>query len=90
MTAKMRLGGKMDKTKARTLKNFLKKHGRRKLLWMLKALQDGKSGQEIANELGVTRERVRQWKMMFGEPVTTYKVDADVIDAIYRHRGSED
>jgi hypothetical protein len=38
-----------------------------------------RSGQEIARELGVTRQRVNQWKAAFGVTVTLYVIHPKVI-----------
>jgi DNA-directed RNA polymerase sigma subunit (sigma70/sigma32) len=42
------------------------------------ALADGESGQVIADEFDVSRERVRQWKNTFGQVVTLYQVHPEV------------
>ena len=45
----------------------------------------GESGQAIADEFNVSRERVRQWKNTFGEVVTHYRLFPE-IDRILRER----
>jgi uncharacterized protein (DUF433 family) len=45
---------------------------------LLDGLRAGESGQVIADDLGVTRERVRQWKGALGVEVRTYIVSEDV------------
>lgn len=37
-----------------------------------------RSGQEMAKELGVTRQRVNQWKEAFGVTVTSYVIHPEV------------
>ena len=61
---------------------FLRDHGLKVSLveWMslLEALARAESGQIIADEFGVSRERVRQWKNTFGQVLTLYQVHAEV------------
>ena len=45
---------------------------------LLEGLARGESGQTIANDFGVSRERVRQWKNTFGEVITHYRVYPEV------------
>ena len=51
----------------------------------MEALANSESGQVIADEFGVSRERVRQWKNTFGEVITHYRVYPEV-DRILRER----
>lgn len=64
------------------INNFIGKYGIDKLEWFLEQINIGTSGQVIADELGVSRERVRQWKNAFGAVVTFYQVDPTVLDTI--------
>jgi hypothetical protein len=41
-------------------------------------LEEQKSGQEIGKAIGVSRERVRQWKDAFGRTICTYSVHPEV------------
>jgi hypothetical protein len=41
-------------------------------------LEQQQSGQEIGKVLGVSRERVRQWKDTFGQTVSVYSVHPHV------------
>jgi DNA-directed RNA polymerase sigma subunit (sigma70/sigma32) len=66
-------------TRIRVAKEFVKNHGKAKLEYLLTSLQNGLSGQLIANELGVTRERIRQWKIRFGEEKFVYQPKQYVI-----------
>ena len=58
--------------------NFVKRYGRARLGRLLDMLRNGESGQVIADEFDVSRERVRQWKNAFGTILTLYQVHADV------------
>jgi AraC-like DNA-binding protein len=58
--------------------NFIRQHGKARFRRFLRLLQEGVSGEEIAEEFGVSRERVRQWKNTFGESVTSYELDPDI------------
>lgn len=59
-------------------RNFIKTYGRAKFRRLLVLISEGESGQVIANEFGVSRERVRQWKNIFGEVITTYRVYPEI------------
>ena len=59
-------------------RNFIKTYGRAKFRRLLSLIAEGESGQVIANEFGVSRERVRQWKNIFGEVITTYRVYPEI------------
>lgn len=56
-------------------RNFVNQYGRPKFKRFLKLLSAGVSGEEIAQEYGVSRERVRQWKNAFGAIIQTYDID---------------
>lgn len=68
-----------SKKRERMLRNFEKKYGRAQLIGLLNALANNESGEDIAKDFGVSRERVRQWKNVFGEMVTTYRVHPAVV-----------
>ena len=69
-------------TRERVARNFLEKHGEQALRRLLTLLAMGESGQQIAEEFGVSRERVRQWKNAFGQVVTIYQVHPEVLSLI--------
>lgn len=58
--------------------NFVARHGVDGLRRLVDMLQEERSGQEIADSFGVSRERVRQWKNAFGHSVVIYQVHPDV------------
>lgn len=62
----------------RVLRNFVKNYGRQKLASLIVMLEEQKSGQEIAKHMGVSRERIRQWKNIFGTTVKVYIVREEV------------
>ena len=66
--------------------NFIKSYGRGKFRELLSGLAQGKSGQVIADDFGVSRERVRQWKNTFGDMVTIYQLHPE-IEKILNERG---
>ena len=76
-----------SKSRERVARNFIKSYGRVAFRRLLESLAAGESGQTIANEFGVSRERVRQWKNTFGEVITHYRVYPEV-DHILRERRS--
>ncbi len=73
------------KSRERVARNFIKSYGRSKFRRLLQALGEGESGQVIADEFGVSRERVRQWKNAFGTVITLYQLHPEV-ERILRER----
>jgi hypothetical protein len=73
------------KSRERVARNFIRTYGRSRFRRLLEALASGESGQAIANEFGVSRERVRQWKNTFGTVITIYQVHPEV-DRILKER----
>ena len=63
---------------ATVAKNFINQYGKAKFKRFIKLLKDGASGEQIAEEYGVSRERVRQWKNAFGNVVQSYDVNPDI------------
>lgn len=59
-------------------KNFISQYGKARFKRFLKLLRKGTSGETIAEEYGVSRERVRQWKNAFGDVVQTYDIDPGI------------
>lgn len=66
------------RSRERVARNFIKSYGRTRFRRLLEALAGAESGQKIADEFGVSRERVRQWKNTFGEVITYYRVFPEV------------
>ena len=60
-------------------RNFVERYGLERLDRLLDALSAGESGETIAREFDVSRERVRQWKIAFGQVVMIYQVHPDVL-----------
>ena len=75
------------KSRERVARNFIKSYGRSKFRRLLQALGEGESGQIIADEFGVSRERVRQWKNAFGTVITLYQLHPEV-ERILKERRS--
>ena len=73
------------RSREKVARNFIKTYGRTRFRRLLSALANGESGQAIADEFGVSRERVRQWKNTFGEVITHYRLFPE-IDRILRER----
>lgn len=57
----------------RTAKNFIKMRGRANFKLLLDMFHQQVSGELIAQKFDVSRERVRQWRDIFGQTVTTYE-----------------
>lgn len=64
---------------ATVARNFINQYGKAKFKRFIKLLKDGASGESIAEEYGVSRERVRQWKNAFGSVVQSYDVAPDIM-----------
>ena len=62
----------------RVARNFVKRYGRERLKRLIDLLHEEASGQAIAVELGVSRERVRQWKNAFGTRFSYFEVYTEV------------
>ena len=73
------------KSRERVARNFIRSYGRSRFRRLLEALAANESGQIIADEFGVSRERVRQWKNTFGTVITLYQVHPEV-ERILRER----
>ena len=75
---------KQSKARSRTARNFIKTYGRSEFVRLLSDIAQGVSGQEIADRLHVSRERVRQWKNLFGVIHVEYKVYPEVAAVLKR------
>jgi hypothetical protein len=67
-----------QRSRERVARNFVRRYGPDRFARLLQALSDGTSGQSIADEFEVSRERVRQWKNTFGQLLTLYQVHPEV------------
>ena len=72
-------------SRERVARNFVKRYGAQRFRELIAALEAGRSGQAIAEDFEVSRERVRQWKNTFGEVITHYRVYPEV-DRILHER----
>lgn len=73
------MGGRSNpRSRERVARNFVRTHGRTRFQLLISGLRENKSGAVLGRELGVSRERVRQWKNTFGETITHYKVYPEV------------
>jgi transposase-like protein len=59
--------------------NFINQYGKARFKRFLKLLQQNTSGEQIAREFNVSRERVRQWKNAFGHMVQTYDISPEIL-----------
>lgn len=66
------------RVRERMARNFIKSRGREAFRTLLDLLEKQESGQVIGDTLGVSRERVRQWRNAFGETITLYRVYPEV------------
>lgn len=75
--------------RSRIARNITTRHGEGGLHRLLDGLRAGESGQTIADDLGVSRERVRQWKLALGEEIRTYMIHPEVLRLIGSESESE-
>ena len=61
-------------SRERVARNFIKTYGIVRFRETISAFGENRSGQEIAQMLGVSRERVRQWRNTFGETIILYRL----------------
>lgn len=66
---------KLLRRRERVVRNIVERHGRAGLRRLVEGFRANESGQVLGDDLGVTRERVRQWKEILGQEVRTYLVD---------------
>lgn len=66
---------KLLRRRERVVRNIVERHGRAGLRRLVEGFRANESGQVLGDDLGVTRERVRQWKEILGREVRTYLVD---------------
>lgn len=52
--------------------NFIARYGRKAYAELVRDFTHGVSGQITATRLGVSRERIRQWRGLFGTTVTIW------------------
>ena len=82
-----RTGTGLDKKSRRKItRDFIALYGSARLRALLKDLSKGESGQMLAEEFRVSRERIRQWKETFGKLHFTYKIFPEVIDELNKNR----
>lgn len=74
------------RSRERVARNFIRTYGRTKFRRLVEALAHGESGQLVADEFGVSRERVRQWKNTFGEVITHYRIYPEVDRILHERR----
>ena len=67
-----------QRRRERVAMNFVRRYGHTRFKELIEALERGDSGQVIAESFDVSRERVRQWKNVFGHIMTLYQVYPEV------------
>tara|TARA_Y100001973_G_scaffold11452_2_gene15573 strand:- start:6379 stop:6621 length:243 start_codon:yes stop_codon:yes gene_type:complete len=65
--------------------NFVKKYGVETLQDLINMISAGESGQDIADKLNVSRERVRQWKNTFGNIVIYYQLHPAITQTLIKY-----
>ena len=72
----------------RVARNFVRRYGRSALRAFVKSCEAGESNQSMADALGVSRERVRQWRDAFGRTVTFYSIHKEVAEILDEDGGA--
>ena len=67
---------------ARLARTLIKNYGLDRFMRILELLGKGISGELIAQEFEVTRQRVHQWRQLLGKTTKLYAVDAGVLDLV--------
>jgi DNA-directed RNA polymerase specialized sigma subunit len=67
-------------------RNFIKRYGLQAFRSFITGLEGHRSGQELAQELGVSRQRVQQWKDAFGVSIAVYMPRAEVARLLGRDK----
>ena len=69
-------------SRERVARNFIKRYGKARFKSLINAFRELRSGQKVADQLGVSRERVRQWRNAFGETITVYAPHPEVLSLL--------
>lgn len=72
--------------RSRVVHNFIEKYGEEALRGLIADFDAGVAAAVTARRLGVSGERVRQWKQIFGREVMTYMPHPEV-HRLLRHSG---
>jgi hypothetical protein len=75
------MGSRSD-SRQRIVNNFVATYGTEALKLLIRDLSTNVSGATTARRMGVSRERVRQWKESFGDSVTYYQMHPEVRAAL--------
>lgn len=62
----------------RVANNIIKYYGKDRFVRLISLLESNTSGEAIAKEFGVTRQRVNQWKHILGVEKVEYTTNSDV------------
>lgn len=65
-------------TQTKVASNLIQKYGQDDFLRLIERFKANDNNQKIADDFGVSRERVRQWKHTLGRTFTFFEVDPDV------------
>ena len=58
--------------------NIIRDHGKAAFVKLISLLREGESGTKIGYILGVSRQRINQWKQALGDEQVTYNVHPSV------------
>lgn len=66
------------KGRERVARNFIRTYGRAQFKRLIDGFSANESGQALATEFSVSRERIRQWKNKFGETIVIYRLHPEI------------
>ncbi len=73
-------------SRSKMVKNFIDTRGISEFRYLIESFERHESGQVIADHLGVTRERVRQWRDAFGSTVSVYMATPETQKVLRRSK----
>ena len=77
------------KGRERVARNFIRTYGRAQFKRLIDGFSANESGQVLATEFSVSRERIRQWKNKFGETIVIYRLHPEIQRILKKYdRGS--
>ena len=77
------------KGRERVARNFIRTYGRARFKQLINGFATGESGQVLADEFNVSRERIRQWKNTFGEIITIYHLHPEIQKILNKQKRQE-
>lgn len=68
----------MNSNSRKAAEQFIKKYSWPRFIRLIELFKKSTSGPEIAQEFGVTRQRIAQWRSAFGSYKSTFVLNPDI------------